>query len=918
MNSGIQIKEILIQGRKGQDNPAVIAQNSDPVQHITHLIEAIAAHTVAHREPDAITRAITDEFSFYLKNAPLTVDEYKEIIKNTAQIASQLPPDTHLVLATFPVLWPDGGVHNCGLYVEAPKGPNEKATIHHFSKQHASDGDTVYCDANNVPIKNTSDADCTEKQKPNVVLEGTEVSLGDINQHGGALKVHTAKGKELIVVVGICMDHAMGVERGQVHGLIDQLNEHQQSVPLHCSHVITSASQNQYSFNTISSISHADSRADERAGPYPSRSGFTSSTIQSSFSGTLSTEIYPPKPIGTLHSDLFQHAITNDAASHLAADLNHPDADGNTMLHHVFLEVNFDRELLAKRLYAMIIHGGDPLLENHNHESIYDIANSIEQSEPSKIIIKAIDSALEWRKHLAEINVPPAINQRSALTQSVLDHDTQKIHDLVVSGANLYLKDGCGKSAMDLIKSEYTAEEQKNINSDLKLLLIHTQYGYVKQQDQFQDLNFESLNPRPFDIPLTSEQKRWFLPRSLEYFKINEINKIEDIEEKIEAYLQLFEEVEKHKGINREVMFPNATRLLVESIIALPSGEQRDRMFSADMLQRILNQIHTVDDLSSLMQSLSSEEHVAVFKIIANRFPDFIQATKNISDDIFLMQSVLSPEEFSLFIAATLTFIPDKIQLGGHIGLLEWLSPQDHSLVFLEIEHRLSQFFQSIDDFSTMMEFFTLKEITILFQKHKSAILSVLQSPSQLLKSLRRLPDEKFIFIFNELATDLPNLFKHNYGNLLLTLKTKNTIVMDAIKPSLLSIMKDFSTKNLQDFIDNSAFFSTMKTAADVNLLLHALTVEQCEAIAPSLGKVLERVVQSDENLDGLIQSLPQEKQTIILGVIKKEEPLVENTSASTRNYKAQVQQLNQSAPTSEKVALNLEETQAKHFGPNG
>ncbi len=64
-----------------------------------------------------ITRIITDEFSFYPKDRPFTLAEYKELIRTISSQAQHLPPDIHLVLATFPVLWPDGVVDNCGLFI---------------------------------------------------------------------------------------------------------------------------------------------------------------------------------------------------------------------------------------------------------------------------------------------------------------------------------------------------------------------------------------------------------------------------------------------------------------------------------------------------------------------------------------------------------------------------------------------------------------------------------------------------------------------------------------------------------------------------------------------------------------------------------------------------------------------------------
>ena len=391
IQSPTEIKEILIQGRHGQHQSVYKALSPQPsanrVDNIKDLINAIAVHASSQQEANKITRAITDEFTFYPEGTPLSTDEYKEIIRYCGERAKQMTPDVHLALGTFPVLWPDGGVHNCGLYIQSPLKEGDEAKTHHFSKEKSSNSDLTYpvsAETGSTTYPLSSDKNCLKEQLPQTVLANTNVLIDDINQYQSALKIETSYGSSLIVSLGICLDHYRGIEREQVHGLIEQLHQHQETVPVHCSHVVISSGQEQHPMHTLSTISHSDPSSAYRKGLYPSRSGHERHEIISSFSGILSTEAYAAKFVGTLHSDLFQHALANKTPIKIESELNTLDDTGNTLLHRVFLEVDFDRELIAKRLYAMVLNGGDPLIKNRDNKSVLELANSIERFKTGK------------------------------------------------------------------------------------------------------------------------------------------------------------------------------------------------------------------------------------------------------------------------------------------------------------------------------------------------------------------------------------------------------------------------------------------------------------------------------------------------------------------------------------------------------
>jgi hypothetical protein len=169
-----------------------------------------------------------------------------------------------LILSSFPVAWPDGGIHNCGLYVESPKKPDTKATQHHFSKKNHADKDFQYKKADGTRYRLTTDEDCSEEQLPNNVLNDTEIAINDVNQSGGATKLTTSNNDDFISTIGICLDYRMGVEKNEVRELILQLQRNKQTIPLQCKHVITFNTISRVPANIVSTVSHADPK--ERAG----------------------------------------------------------------------------------------------------------------------------------------------------------------------------------------------------------------------------------------------------------------------------------------------------------------------------------------------------------------------------------------------------------------------------------------------------------------------------------------------------------------------------------------------------------------------------------------------------------------------------------------------------------------------------
>ncbi len=476
----IFIEDLLVQGHAGQvaqskvgdksTHPLVANSGTQSPDRIATVVEYIArmagaatdAKQATADRPGAsqITRLTTDEFSFYPRDAPFTLDEYKAIIKQTATIANSLPPDVHMVLATFPVMWADGGVHNCGLYVQAPTQPGNTPIIHHFSKKYHADRDFQYQNADGALYRLTTDNDCTEAQLPDAILKDTkEVLTGDVNQHGAAIKITTSKNDEYISTVGICLDHAMGVEKKEVQALIQQLQKHEKSIPMECSHVITSYSIQKIPDNIVSTVSHADPETAYRQVPTEPPKGFLSlrgapppiQGVQNILANPFSTcsttlERYPAKPMGTLHSDLFLQASVRDVS--LAEKLNTPDPKGDTELHRVISTTTYDNELLGKRLYAMILAGGDPMIRNHEGKTVMDLAR--DKSPIARSYVEAAISKIELRNH----NIHQSLPERVGMVEGDLTSlpNSQRLKGFILQGGNPYQKGPDGQSALDLVK----------------------------------------------------------------------------------------------------------------------------------------------------------------------------------------------------------------------------------------------------------------------------------------------------------------------------------------------------------------------------------------------------------------------------------------------------------------------------------
>ncbi|STX41882.1 Uncharacterised protein [Legionella donaldsonii] len=236
----------------------------DRVTRMAAHIENLAAQAnTAHRKLEIttadvlVTRLSLNEFSLYTKESPLSLDEYKLLIKRIDGIASKLPANIHLLLATIPVYWPDNSVHNCALYVQSASSATERPIINHFAKKNYSAVDFHYVNKAGDPLPLRGD-EYGSNACPTIVLKDTEVRTMDPHQFESALKIITAEGESFITLIDICLDHKERVAEKNLVGLLAQLQRRGLKIPLYMSQLITSHTIAPIRKNIFASLTQAD------------------------------------------------------------------------------------------------------------------------------------------------------------------------------------------------------------------------------------------------------------------------------------------------------------------------------------------------------------------------------------------------------------------------------------------------------------------------------------------------------------------------------------------------------------------------------------------------------------------------------------------------------------------------------------
>lgn len=233
------------------------------ILRIIYLITKLAsltrkAHLAAKdKYPLLITRLVMDEFSLYTSDEPLSVDEFKQLTARISTVVKQLlPPHVHLVIATLPVLWPDGSLRNSALYVQSPSSPQGETLIHYFCKHYDSKVDYRYADEEGHLYKLNTLHDPLSGT-PSQVLADCGITFNDVNQFESALKIDLGE-RSFITVIDICLDHDHAVGEKSLLALLKQLFDNGKAISLHLSHLLISATVSPKAKKSISAITQAD------------------------------------------------------------------------------------------------------------------------------------------------------------------------------------------------------------------------------------------------------------------------------------------------------------------------------------------------------------------------------------------------------------------------------------------------------------------------------------------------------------------------------------------------------------------------------------------------------------------------------------------------------------------------------------
>lgn len=321
---------------------------STKIEHSKNVLENKALGD----NSELITRVSLDEFSFYTKDRPLTLDEYKYLISEVHKLAKILPPNIHFQLATFPVYWPNDVVQNCSLYVQSPKQSGQEPLIHHMSKTKSSHIDFQYGYMNQgvlCPMPLAGDRPDLDKRcepgkdcDPNFLLRGTGAALYDVNQYKNALRIISANGQMALQAVDICLDHAYGIGKQHLGGLISQLGQHQEYVPVLANHVISSKTIDQIDAHAAATVTHADVLLGKVGKIKPVVAKQVAAIGVGGFGTNVQYSIYQPKIVGFLSGNDFDQAIKYNFQGR-PVDVN-LIYGGTTMLHEIVTGISSETD----------------------------------------------------------------------------------------------------------------------------------------------------------------------------------------------------------------------------------------------------------------------------------------------------------------------------------------------------------------------------------------------------------------------------------------------------------------------------------------------------------------------------------------------------------------------------------------------
>lgn len=356
------------------------------VDRIVEQIKILGEYAKSNSKskPGQITRVVTDEFSFYTKNTPLTIEEYKSIINKASEALKTLPPNLVLVVSSMPVLWPDGCLRNAVLHIQSPKDDTSEPIIHHFSKESCSPIDPVYS-RDNTP-SNYYDFRADDYESPNnspdVVLKNTKAQCKDKNQYKSAILVQGMGVPPMIDAIDVCLDHCIGVGMRNAGQLLRKLSE----PPLYISHIITSNSIDKKINYLTSPVVHADWKKTNVEDVFEKKN----EPIYAAFGEKSSAFVYGAKRANIIHSELFDLVVKNTKKS----ITDFLDNNDNTLLHEAILldkKSNPQCTHRKKRLDKILQHFDNDAINRPNKQGDTPLHLAVQKISDENMLLRFVE-----------------------------------------------------------------------------------------------------------------------------------------------------------------------------------------------------------------------------------------------------------------------------------------------------------------------------------------------------------------------------------------------------------------------------------------------------------------------------------------------------------------------------------------------
>jgi hypothetical protein len=212
----------------------------------------ITAHTMKVDCKNNVTRLSFNEYYFYpgKKRGPLSFDTLKNFTIEIEKLASQLPENLHLVLASLPVVDLKKQVSNMVIHVQCGEVP----VIHMFAKAIISNNEPAYPDTKAIEF-------CAHAFNPI-----SRTALGpDANENGSInfsspILCETFGGAKFWAVIDICAEHELGIAKQALNREIAiRIRDQSQNIPELITHVVVSNSTFLYDENILSAtVTHVD------------------------------------------------------------------------------------------------------------------------------------------------------------------------------------------------------------------------------------------------------------------------------------------------------------------------------------------------------------------------------------------------------------------------------------------------------------------------------------------------------------------------------------------------------------------------------------------------------------------------------------------------------------------------------------